>query len=36
MDGRPLAPGIYVWRMEWPQIAGKAARSEQGAVTILR
>ena len=36
MEGRPLAPGIYVWRMEWPQIAGKAARSEQGAVTILR
>ena len=36
MDGRPLEPGIYVWRMEWPRTPGLSARTREGAVTILR
>lgn len=35
INGRSLAPGVYIWRMEWPRRAGVPARSQQGAVTIL-
>lgn len=36
MSGTLLGPGIYVWKLEWPGGPASAARSEQGAVTILR
>ncbi len=35
MEGQLLEPGIYVWRMEWPEMPGFVARTKQGAVTIL-
>ena len=35
MDGQLLESGTYVWRMEWPTMPGFAARTKQGAVTLL-
>ena len=35
MEGHILDPGTYVWRMEWPSMPGFAARTKQGAVTVL-